>query len=216
MIARKARKNYSRRKRKNSQSLGIMQKLFLFAVLFLLLWTRILSSYSAIREVRASYPTNVGHADIVIPHIDDHEEIAVQHVALQNELATNPKVKLQKISEQEKMADRIEAFLNRWNSPMASKSLYIVQTAEAYGIDPRLIPAISIAESSGGNYCFRPYNAWGYGKSGFASWEDGILKVTSGIARGYGTSDPYAIGPSYNPVTPDAWSAKVAGLMAQI
>jgi hypothetical protein len=50
---------------------------------------------------------------------------------------------------------------------MAEQAYYIVEISEHFGIDYRLIPAISIVESSGGKYCFKSYNPFGWGKSGF-------------------------------------------------
>ena len=49
-------------------------------------------------------------------------------------------------------------------APMAKETVAIVNMvayAQEYGLDWRLVPALSIAESNGGKYCFRPYNAYG-------------------------------------------------------
>jgi hypothetical protein len=115
----------------------------------------------------------------------------------------------------------VESFLKRRGSPLASKAEYIVKSAEAFGIDYRLVPAISIVESSGGKKTYRSYNAWGWGGSkgySFASWEDGIYTVTKGLARYYarGAVTPIAIAPSYNPHTPNEWAGKVQYLMNQM
>jgi len=205
----------SKKRRAQNHSLN-MRKGLTLVILTLLLWSRILSSYGAIQQVHASFATEINRGKINLPHIEDQTQASVKHINTQVELSGKRDIRLQKITEQERRADRIRNFYARWNSPMAAQAKYIVETADLFGMDFRLIPAISIVESSGGRYCFRPYNAFGWGKMGFASYEDSIYTVTRGLAYGYKTSDPYLIGPVYNPVTPDAWSAKVASLMNQI
>jgi hypothetical protein len=192
------------------------QQLALVIVLSLLLWSRLLSSFSAIQQAHASFSDDMGKAEVKPPTTEDQAQIAVHHINVQTELTKKPQVRLKELSEQEKKADRIRNFYSRWDAPMADQALYIVEVSEHFGIDWRLIPAISVVESSGGNYCFKPYNPFGWGKTGFNSFEEAIYTVARGLAHGYGTDDPYIIGPTYNPVTPDAWSSKVDSLMGQI
>lgn len=211
-------KNNKRRnaKKQKQKSIGIFQKILLGNILVILLWSRLLASYSAIQEVHASFPTNLSRGEINQPYVENQEQSAVAHINAQAELSQNHGIRLQRITEDEKKADRIRAFYSRWGAPMAANADYIVQTSNLFGLDFRLIPAISIVESSGGKFCFRPYNAFGWGKTGFSSYNDAIYTVAKGLRNGYGTDNPYAIAPSYNPVTPDAWASKVAGLMGQI
>jgi hypothetical protein len=138
------------------------------------------------------------------------------HIENQEILSKNHGVKLKEISEQEQKSNQLKRFLARWDSPLINHTDYIVETADQFGIDYRLIPAIAVVESSACNINFRPYNCWGWGKSGFANYEQGIYTVSKGLAYGYGTSNPHIIGPRYNPVTPDAWASKVSMLMTQI
>jgi hypothetical protein len=203
-------------KNRITNSKNTFQKVFLGVILTLLLWSRLLSSYSTIQQVHASFSTNIKRGEIKLHKSQDQAQIAVGHLNTQTELTKKPAVRLEEISQRERKADRIRAFYSRWDAPMAEHAMYIVEVAEHFGVDFRLIPAISVVESSGGNYCFRPYNPFGWGKSGFNSFEDAIYTVTKGLAHGYRSNDPYVIGPTYNPVTPDAWSAKVDSLMQQI
>jgi hypothetical protein len=62
------------------------------------------------------------------------------------------------------------------------------EAALSAGIDPRLSPAISCIESSKGAVCFAPHNAWGWGSSGWGSWEEAIYAHASGLSSIYGSS----------------------------
>ncbi len=203
-------------KRKRSHDRKMGQKAILALALFILLCSRVLSSVETINEVQASFPTEQMRAEIPVPVIESNDDTVTSHVEFQKLMSGEVDVPLQEITEKSKRAGRIRSFYERWNAPMALQAEYIVDAAQRYGIDWRLIPAISIVESSGGRYCFRPYNAFGWGKMGFNSYEEAIETVTHGLALKYGTDNPYAIAPRYNPVTPSAWASKVSGLMSQM
>lgn len=114
----------------------------------------------------------------------------------------------------------VQTYLQRRNSPLASKAGFIVQCAKYYGIDYRLVAAISIVESSGGIHTYRPYNAWGWGGANsaftFRNWEEAIITVSKGLAGYYdrGADTPIEIAPTYNPHTPKDWSQKVTYIMS--
>lgn len=81
-------------------------------------------------------------------------------------------------------APRIDAYLA--GSPLAGQGTTFASAAWDYGVDPRWSPAISNTESSKGRYCFRDFNAWGWGSMDFDSWEQAIDTHVRGLARGYG------------------------------
>lgn len=195
-----------------------LKKVFLGITLMVLLWSRVLASYSTISNVHASYTDNLSAGEIKLPQVESQEEIAVSHVNTQIDVEARAanSVPLQMLEQTVERAERIRNFYAKWNAPMAAQAEYLVIVADEFGLDWRLLPAISIVESSGGNYCFKSYNPFGWGRMDFASFEDAIYTVAAGLANGYGTDNPYAIGPTYNPVTPESWSNKVAGLMAQM
>jgi len=118
--------------------------------------------------------------------------------------------------------EKINTYLQNRNAPLAIYSEYIVLLANKYDLDYRLVPAISIIESGGGENLYRPYNAWGWGGAKghtFDSWEESIYTVTRGIAEGYnqrGAATPEEIAPNYNPHTPDEWGSKVQLVMNQM
>ena len=118
-----------------------------------------------------------------------------------------------------------ESFINTWTpridaylagSPMAGTGRLFADAAWRYGVDPRWSPAIAAIESSKGAYCFAPYNAWGWGSSGFSSWEEGIDVHVRGLARGYGYTLTPAAAQKYCPPTWQDWYNKCAAQMALI
>jgi hypothetical protein len=120
--------------------------------------------------------------------------------------------------ENQRKIDNVRKFLEKRNSPLAEYAHEFVYAANEYGIDYRLVAAISIVESSGGLVNFRPYNAWGWGKSGFENWKDGIWSVSKGLGNYYakGLDTPYEIGRVYCPPSADSWAGKVTYLTKQI
>ena len=85
-----------------------------------------------------------------------------------------------------------------------------------YGVDPRWSPAISNVESSKGLHCFRSHNAWGWGSSGWSSWEEAIDAHVSGLARGYGSTLTYAAACKYCPPNSRNWYNGVLAGMKSI
>jgi hypothetical protein len=116
---------------------------------------------------------------------------------------------------------RVERYLATRSAPLASYSEYMVKISQKYNLDYRLIPAISIVESNGGKYAYRPYNAWGWGGAkgySFTSWEQSISTVAVGLSKYYssGLVTPQLIAPRYNPHTPNQWAGKVSYIMSQM
>lgn len=118
--------------------------------------------------------------------------------------------------------DNVKSYLSRRSAPLASEAKFLVQAANYYKIDYRLVAAISIIESSGGKHTYRPYNAWGWGGADnafvFKSWKHAIATVSLGLSRYYagGATTPELIAPRYNPHTPREWSRKVTYVMGQM
>lgn len=115
----------------------------------------------------------------------------------------------------DKWAPRINAYLA--GTATAGTGVYYAQYAWDYGVDPRWAPAISFVESSKGEVCFRSYNAWGYGSSGFSSWQEGIEKICSALGGSmYGGYLTEAAAKTYCPPTWKSWYNKCANEMAKI
>jgi hypothetical protein len=192
------------------------QKIVLFSVLTILFWSRALSSLATIQDVQSSFELPAFASEAAIPSVISEDTTVQSHLASQLQLVGEHDVRLEELSEHGQKVRKIQEFYTRWNSPMAAHAEYMVQVSEQFGLDYRLLPAISIVESSGGRFCFRSYNPFGWGKGGFANFDQAIYTVGYGLANGYRTSNPYAIAPRYNPVTPDSWASKVSSLMSQI
>ena len=91
---------------------------------------------------------------------------------------------------QTERAAKIDAFLSARKAPLAGYGMAMVQDADKYGIDWRLVPAIAINESSGGlEECppkngVKTYNSFGYGgcRKVFKDYDDAIDTVSRDLA----------------------------------
>ncbi len=75
----------------------------------------------------------------------------------------------------------LRSFLTRYNSPLSIYADEFVAYADTYGIDYRLVPAISGVESTFGKHIpYKSYNAYGWanGEYKFTSWENSIDHVS--------------------------------------
>lgn len=131
----------------------------------------------------------------------------------------------QKIEAIDARAEIIKKYLNRYDSPLLPYAEKIVEIADKYHIDFRLIPAIAQQES---NLCKiippETYNCWGWGihsrgTLGFESYEEGIETVSKGIReeylnKGYDTVD--LIMTKYTPSSPGSWARGVNQFMAEM
>lgn len=122
---------------------------------------------------------------------------------------------------QNQRALQLEAFLQKYNSPLAPYAQNFVDMADKYGIDWKLVPAITGVESTFGKHIpYNSYNAYGWanGKYSFKSWEESIEKVTKTLKEKYynrGLDNPYKIGPVYAPPS-STWAGKVNRFMKEI
>jgi hypothetical protein len=120
----------------------------------------------------------------------------------------------------------VRQFLARYHSPLEPHAAFIVETAEKYNMDYRLIPAIAMQES---NLCkkSRPeaYNCWGFGIYGdqylhFDSYEQGIETVTKTLAEKYkdkhGLITAEEIMSMYTPNSNGSWANGVNYFMAEM
>ncbi|MEG0323000.1 MAG: CMP-2-keto-3-deoxyoctulosonic acid synthetase [Raoultibacter sp.] len=109
---------------------------------------------------------------------------------------------------------RIDAYLA--GSPLAGQGVTFATAAWENSVDPRWSPAISNTESSKGAVCFMSYNAWGWGKSGFSSWEEAINTHVAGLSSGYGYTISYAYAQKYCPPNYDHWFNSTLSEMQKI
>lgn len=126
----------------------------------------------------------------------------------------------------------IDAFYasRSWTSgaiPLQGYGRAMAASAWQHHIDPRLCAAVSIVESSGGQACIRPFNAWGWGaadsdpyglavewgsfEEAIEAWHEGMVTSTSGLAM---ASTVSALGAVY--CSSPAWGATVIEQMELI
>ena len=107
-----------------------------------------------------------------------------------------------------------DAFISEWTnrinnylagSPLAGQGETFATAAWENGVDPRWSPAISNTESTKGTNCFLPHNAWGWGSTGWSSWEEAINAHVAGLAKGYGYTISYSNAQKYCPPNYDNW-----------
>lgn len=116
----------------------------------------------------------------------------------------------------------IRQYLKFYNSPLEPYAELIVNTADKYSIDFRLITAVAQQES---NLCkvIPPgsYNCWGWGihskgSLGFTSFEEGIETVSRGLKEEYldkGYSTVEEIMSKYTPLSNGSWAHGVETFM---
>lgn len=122
-------------------------------------------------------------------------------------------------------AEIVRQYLIRYNSNLEPYADFIVSTADKYGLDYRLIPAIAQQES---NLCKiippESYNCWGWGihsrgSLGFESYEEGIETVSKGLSEEYinkGYRTPEEIMRKYTPLSNGSWAIGVNQFMADM
>ena len=122
-------------------------------------------------------------------------------------------------------AEVLEKFLEKYNSPMVENVDTFVEVADTYGMDYRLLPAISCMESTCGRHLIEgTYNPFGWGIYGsnyiaFNSYDEAIRTVGKGISEGYiqkGLDTPERIAPVYTPPNPVGWNRGVRFFMGQM
>lgn len=84
-------------------------------------------------------------------------------------------------------AARIEAYFGTWDLPLAKHSAFLVEMADKYNLDWRLLPAIGMRETTGGKFaCYNNPFGWGSCKIKFDTFEEAIET----LARNLGGQNP--------------------------
>ena len=107
-------------------------------------------------------------------------------------------------------ADAIDAYFKKYNMPLEGTGMKMVLEAEKNELDWRLLPAITVRESSGGKFACKTvgYNAFGWGscKFGFSSNEEAIERIAFHLGGNHPKTEKYynnkttiGILHSYNP-----------------
>lgn len=120
----------------------------------------------------------------------------------------------------------VRQFFAKYNSPLEPFAKQIVNAADAYGLDYRLVPSIAMQES---NLCQKipkdSYNCWGFGIydkkiKRFNNYPEAIDMVTKTLSSHYkdklGLQTPSEIMTVYTPSNNGAWAYAVSHFMDQL
>ena len=123
-------------------------------------------------------------------------------------------------SDYESLAQQLRSYLQEKQSPLAPYASSFVQSGTEHGVDPRLLVAISGAESSFGQQNFRPNNPFGWGGMSFGSYPEAIDTVAKGLSENYlgqGLTTIPEIGSKYSPpnINPN-WLPNVSSFYSQL
>lgn len=121
--------------------------------------------------------------------------------------------------------EMVRTFFHKYNSELEPFAQDVIQAADKYGLDYRLIPAIAMQES---NLCKKApkgsNNCWGFGIYGtkvtkFDSYAEAINTVTKTLVNDYknkGLESPQEIMKKYTPSNNGAWADSVNHFMGQL
>ncbi len=122
-------------------------------------------------------------------------------------------------------AEKIRQFLAAYNSPLEPYAVDIVNAADEYGLDHRLIVGIAMQEST---LCKKipdnSFNCWGFGiytghVTRFADYKEGIYTVSKALATRYktrGLVTPDQIMTMYTPSSNGSWARGVNSTMNRL
>ncbi len=127
--------------------------------------------------------------------------------------------------QREARVEVLTEFFKRYNSPLMGHAQQIVDAADKYSLDWRLVPAIAMQEST---LCLKvpknSNNCWGFGIYGgkvtrFKNYDEAINTVTKTLAQEYkqkrGLEHPSEIVTRYTPGS-QTWAGNVSYVMDRI
>ncbi|HWY79742.1 MAG TPA: hypothetical protein VNW29_05290 [Candidatus Sulfotelmatobacter sp.] len=137
-------------------------------------------------------------------------------------LPTSQNILSANITQGDGRKEHIRQFLASYSSPLEPYAGNIVDAADQYGIDYRLVVSIAMQESG---LCktipYNSYNCWGFGVYNhtamhFTDYKDGINIVTKALATRYkerGLITPAQIMTMYTPSSNGSWAFSVQHFM---
>jgi len=129
------------------------------------------------------------------------------------------------IDQKDARVEVIKGFFNQYKSPLGPFAQNVVNAADKYNIDFRLLPAIAMQES---NLCKKApkdsFNCWGFGIYGkktttFDDYGQAINTVSKTLARDYtnkGLKTPEQIMSKYTPSSDGTWANSVNHFMGTL
>ncbi len=119
----------------------------------------------------------------------------------------------------------VKNFFKKYHSDLLPYADEIISSADKYGLDYKLLPAIAMEESTGcKNAPKDSYNCWGFGIyakkiTKFKNYPEAIDTVTQTLAKQYkanGLETPEQIMTKYTPGSNGAWAKGVTQFMNQL
>lgn len=119
----------------------------------------------------------------------------------------------------------VKNFFKKYHSDLLPFADEVINSADKYGLDFRLIPAIAMQESGGcKNAPKNSYNCWGFGiyakkVTRFENYAQAIDTVTKTLAKQYkanGLETPEQIMTKYTPGSNGSWARGVNQFMNQL
>lgn len=119
----------------------------------------------------------------------------------------------------------LQKFFSTYNSPLENEADFIVNASDSWGLDYKIIPAISMQESGGCKKIpFNSFNCWGlgiYGKNSlsFNSYQEAITQVAKTIKQSYfknGLTNITLLEDKWNPNSTGQWSFGVNFFISKI
>ncbi len=119
----------------------------------------------------------------------------------------------------------LQKFFRTYNSPLENEADFIVKISDTWGLDYKIIPAISMQESGG---CKKipdnSFNCWGFGIYGknslsFTSYSEAISQVAKTIRESYykdGLTNITLLEDRWNPSSTGQWSFGVNFFISKI
>ncbi len=121
--------------------------------------------------------------------------------------------------------ETLRQFLLKYDSPLAEYTDFLIETAEKYKLDHRLLPAIAMQET---NLCKKAkedsHNCWGYNVTGgnykfFDNYEQAIETVGKTLAKyrdSHNLVTPEEIEKRYTPSSNGSWAESVNFFMERL
>lgn len=190
-----------------------MRKIILLTLFFFV--TPIALLFNAVYLSYVSYQTHGGNL----------LSQSIKHATAYAALPSAENVLSGQISQKDIRVDAVKNFLSQYASPLEPFAQNIVDAADKYNLDFRLVPAIAMQES---NLCRKApkhsNNCWGFGIYGkkttiFDNYGQAIDAVTKTLAVEYkakGLQTPEEIMSKYTPSNTGAWAASVNHFMQQL
>lgn len=137
-------------------------------------------------------------------------------------LPTSQNILSADITQDDGRREKLRQFFATYHSPLEAYAGDVVDAADQYGLDYRLIPSIAMQESG---LCKtipdNSFNCWGFGVYGhqathFKDYKDGIYTVTKTLATNYkgrGLVTPEQIMTMYTPSSNGSWAFGVRHFM---